>query len=82
MMSLRRDLYLLLMGYSDRKDHLTADELANFLRNEQKVRVYRQTTLDNVVLVTYSIVGGEGQAVWSGTVWYGTAGDSGGISKT
>uniref|UniRef100_A0A8K9UZT5 Phosphoinositide phospholipase C n=1 Tax=Oncorhynchus mykiss TaxID=8022 RepID=A0A8K9UZT5_ONCMY len=37
MMSLRRDLYLLLMGYSDRKDHLTADELANFLRNEQKM---------------------------------------------
>ncbi|CAB1348246.1 unnamed protein product, partial [Coregonus sp. 'balchen'] len=37
MMSLRRDLYLLLMGYSDRKDHLTADELANFLRNEQKL---------------------------------------------
>ncbi|XP_055752607.1 1-phosphatidylinositol 4,5-bisphosphate phosphodiesterase eta-1-like [Salvelinus fontinalis] len=63
MMSLRRDLYLLLMGYSDRKDHLTADELANFLRNEQKVRVHRQTTLDNVVLVTYSTVGGEGQAI-------------------
>ncbi|XP_070295050.1 1-phosphatidylinositol 4,5-bisphosphate phosphodiesterase eta-1-like [Salvelinus sp. IW2-2015] len=37
MMSLRRDLYLLLMGYSDRKDHLTADELANFLLNEQKM---------------------------------------------
>jgi phosphatidylinositol phospholipase C eta len=43
MMSLRRDLYLLLMGYSDRKDHLTADELANFLLNEQKVRVHRKT---------------------------------------
>ncbi|KAK6296240.1 hypothetical protein J4Q44_G00339530 [Coregonus suidteri] len=42
MMSLRRDLYLLLMGYSDRKDHLTADELANFLRNEQKVRGHRK----------------------------------------
>lgn len=38
MMSLRRDLFLLMMAYSDRKDHLTADELANFLRNEQKVR--------------------------------------------
>uniref|UniRef100_A0A3B4YNV0 Phosphoinositide phospholipase C n=1 Tax=Seriola lalandi dorsalis TaxID=1841481 RepID=A0A3B4YNV0_SERLL len=37
MMSLRRDLFLLMMAYSDRKDHLTADELANFLRNEQKV---------------------------------------------
>lgn len=38
MMSLRRDLFLLMMAYSDRKDHLTAEELANFLRNEQKVR--------------------------------------------
>ncbi|XP_008289732.1 1-phosphatidylinositol 4,5-bisphosphate phosphodiesterase eta-1 [Stegastes partitus] len=37
MMSLRRDLFLLMMAYSDRKDHLTADELANFLRNEQKM---------------------------------------------
>lgn len=38
MMSLRRDVFLLMMAYSDRKDHLTADELVNFLRNEQKVR--------------------------------------------
>nr|XP_019944101.1 PREDICTED: 1-phosphatidylinositol 4,5-bisphosphate phosphodiesterase eta-1 isoform X2 [Paralichthys olivaceus] len=37
MMSLRRDLFLLMMAYSDRKDHLTAEELANFLRNEQKI---------------------------------------------
>uniref|UniRef100_A0A669DKT1 Phosphoinositide phospholipase C n=1 Tax=Oreochromis niloticus TaxID=8128 RepID=A0A669DKT1_ORENI len=37
MMSLRRDLYLLMMAYSDRKDHLTAEELANFLHNEQKM---------------------------------------------
>ncbi|XP_016887485.1 1-phosphatidylinositol 4,5-bisphosphate phosphodiesterase eta-1 isoform X2 [Cynoglossus semilaevis] len=37
MMSLRRDLFLLMMSYSDRKDHLTADELANFLGNEQKM---------------------------------------------
>ncbi|XP_070685227.1 1-phosphatidylinositol 4,5-bisphosphate phosphodiesterase eta-1 [Pempheris klunzingeri] len=37
MMSMRRDLFLLMMAYSDRKDHLTADELANFLRNEQKM---------------------------------------------
>ncbi|KAM9317815.1 1-phosphatidylinositol 4,5-bisphosphate phosphodiesterase eta-1 [Pholidichthys leucotaenia] len=36
-MSLRRDLFLLLMAYSDRKDHLTVEELANFLRNEQKM---------------------------------------------
>uniref|UniRef100_A0A8K9XCP6 Phosphoinositide phospholipase C n=1 Tax=Oncorhynchus mykiss TaxID=8022 RepID=A0A8K9XCP6_ONCMY len=47
MMSLRRDLYLLLMGYSDRKDHLTADELANFLLNEQKmVNVTTEYCLD------------------------------------
>lgn len=38
MMSLRRDLFLLMMAYSDRKDHLTAEELVNFLHNEQKVR--------------------------------------------
>ncbi|KAM3616483.1 uncharacterized protein V6R79_018896 [Siganus canaliculatus] len=37
MMSLRRDLFLLMMAYSDRKDHLTAEELAHFLRNEQKM---------------------------------------------
>ncbi|KAM9733135.1 1-phosphatidylinositol 4,5-bisphosphate phosphodiesterase eta-1 isoform 3-T3 [Menidia menidia] len=36
MMSLRRDLFLLMMAYSDRKDHLTAEELADLLRNEQK----------------------------------------------
>lgn len=35
---MRRDLFLLMMAYSDRKDHLTAEELVNFLRNEQKVR--------------------------------------------
>ncbi|XP_061575491.1 1-phosphatidylinositol 4,5-bisphosphate phosphodiesterase eta-1 isoform X3 [Cololabis saira] len=37
MMSLRRDLFLLMMAYSDRKDHLTAEELANLLRDEQKM---------------------------------------------
>ncbi|XP_029026990.1 1-phosphatidylinositol 4,5-bisphosphate phosphodiesterase eta-1 isoform X2 [Betta splendens] len=37
MMSLRRDLFLLMMAYSDRKDHLTPEELANFLRTEQKM---------------------------------------------
>lgn len=30
-----------MMAYSDRKDHLTAEELANLLRNEQKVRSLR-----------------------------------------
>lgn len=38
MMSMRRDLFLLMMASSDRKDHLTAEEMATFLRNEQKVR--------------------------------------------
>ncbi|XP_016107555.1 1-phosphatidylinositol 4,5-bisphosphate phosphodiesterase eta-1-like, partial [Sinocyclocheilus grahami] len=38
MMSLRRDLYLLLMCFSEKKDHLTAEELGNFLCMEQKVR--------------------------------------------
>lgn len=37
MMSMRRDLFLLMMAYSDRKDHLTTEELANFLHNEQKM---------------------------------------------
>uniref|UniRef100_A0A665UMU2 Phosphoinositide phospholipase C n=1 Tax=Echeneis naucrates TaxID=173247 RepID=A0A665UMU2_ECHNA len=37
MMSLRRDLYLLMMAYSEKKDHLTMEELANFLRTEQKM---------------------------------------------
>ncbi|XP_074046893.1 1-phosphatidylinositol 4,5-bisphosphate phosphodiesterase eta-1 isoform X3 [Macrotis lagotis] len=37
MMSLRRDLYLLLLNYSDKKDHLTVDELAQFLKVEQKM---------------------------------------------
>lgn len=41
MMSLRRDLYLLLLSYSDKKDHLTVEELAQFLRVEQKVWEYR-----------------------------------------
>ncbi|XP_071999064.1 1-phosphatidylinositol 4,5-bisphosphate phosphodiesterase eta-1 isoform X5 [Engystomops pustulosus] len=37
MMSLRRDLYLLLLSYSDKKDHLTVDELVQFLKVEQKM---------------------------------------------
>lgn len=40
MMSLRRDLYLLLLSYSDKKDHLTVEELAQFLKVEQKVCEY------------------------------------------
>uniref|UniRef100_A0A3B3QUP1 Phosphoinositide phospholipase C n=1 Tax=Paramormyrops kingsleyae TaxID=1676925 RepID=A0A3B3QUP1_9TELE len=37
MMSLRRDLYLLMMAYSDKKEYLTAEELGNFLQVEQKM---------------------------------------------
>ncbi|XP_032643296.1 1-phosphatidylinositol 4,5-bisphosphate phosphodiesterase eta-1 [Chelonoidis abingdonii] len=37
MMSLRRDLYLLLLSYSDKKDHLTVEEFAQFLKMEQKM---------------------------------------------
>uniref|UniRef100_UPI00398F7C09 1-phosphatidylinositol 4,5-bisphosphate phosphodiesterase eta-1 n=1 Tax=Pristiophorus japonicus TaxID=55135 RepID=UPI00398F7C09 len=37
MMSLRRDLFLLVKSYSDRKDHLTVEELAQFLKSEQKM---------------------------------------------
>ncbi|XP_012818898.1 1-phosphatidylinositol 4,5-bisphosphate phosphodiesterase eta-1 isoform X4 [Xenopus tropicalis] len=37
MMSLRRDLYLLLLNYSDKKDHLTVDDLAQFFKVEQKM---------------------------------------------
>ncbi|XP_043348435.1 1-phosphatidylinositol 4,5-bisphosphate phosphodiesterase eta-1 isoform X3 [Dermochelys coriacea] len=37
MMSLRRDLYLLLLSYSDKKNHLTVEEFAQFLKMEQKM---------------------------------------------
>ncbi|KAM6443094.1 1-phosphatidylinositol 4,5-bisphosphate phosphodiesterase eta-1 isoform 3-T4 [Liasis olivaceus] len=37
MMSLRRDLYLLLLSYSDKKDHLTVEDFAQFLKVEQKM---------------------------------------------
>lgn len=38
MMSTRRDLYLLLLTYSNHKDHLDAADLQRFLEVEQKVR--------------------------------------------
>lgn len=37
-----------MMAYSDRKDHLTAEELANFLRNEQKVRGHTVLRLEPI----------------------------------
>lgn len=38
MMSTRRDLYLLMLTYSNLKDHLDIDDLARFLNTEQKVK--------------------------------------------
>lgn len=38
MMSTRRDLYLLMLSYSNHKDHLNTDDLARFLETEQKVQ--------------------------------------------
>uniref|UniRef100_A0A8C2YVR8 Phosphoinositide phospholipase C n=1 Tax=Cyclopterus lumpus TaxID=8103 RepID=A0A8C2YVR8_CYCLU len=37
MMSTRRDLYLLMLTYSNHKDHLNTDDLARFLETEQKM---------------------------------------------
>ncbi|KAM3872213.1 LOW QUALITY PROTEIN: 1-phosphatidylinositol 4,5-bisphosphate phosphodiesterase eta-2-like [Diretmus argenteus] len=37
MMSTRRDLYLLMLTYSNHKDHLDPDDLAHFLEAEQKM---------------------------------------------
>ncbi|NXH18774.1 PLCH2 phosphodiesterase, partial [Bucco capensis] len=37
MMSTRRDLYLLMLTYSNHKDHLDADDLKRFLETEQKM---------------------------------------------
>lgn len=44
MMSTRRDLYLLMLTYSNLKDHLDADDLTRFLQNEQKVFVISTCT--------------------------------------
>uniref|UniRef100_A0A3B4ZX07 Phosphoinositide phospholipase C n=1 Tax=Stegastes partitus TaxID=144197 RepID=A0A3B4ZX07_9TELE len=37
MMSTRRDLYLLMLTYSNHKDHLDTDDLAHFMETEQKM---------------------------------------------
>lgn len=39
MMSTRRDLYLLMLTYSNLKDHLDIDDLVRFLETEQKVHI-------------------------------------------
>lgn len=41
MMSTRRDLYLLMLTYSNHKDYLDASDLQRFLEVEQKVRPAR-----------------------------------------
>ena len=38
MMSTRRDLYLLMLTYSNHKDNMDADDIIRFLETEQKVR--------------------------------------------
>ncbi|MGH0140294.1 UNVERIFIED_CONTAM: hypothetical protein FKN15_046075 [Acipenser sinensis] len=50
MMSLRRDIFLLLMCFSDKKDHLTIEELAHFLRTEQKR--FTPLNLNNLLFMT------------------------------
>ncbi|KAI4877447.1 hypothetical protein NFI96_034579, partial [Prochilodus magdalenae] len=49
MMSTRRDLYLLMLTYSNHKDHLDTDDLARFLETEQKMtRVTKEHCLEIV----------------------------------
>ncbi|XP_062854592.1 1-phosphatidylinositol 4,5-bisphosphate phosphodiesterase eta-2a [Trichomycterus rosablanca] len=49
MMSTRRDLYLLMLTYSNHKDHLDTDDLARFLENEQKMtKVMKEHCLEIV----------------------------------
>ncbi|XP_056896021.1 1-phosphatidylinositol 4,5-bisphosphate phosphodiesterase eta-2a isoform X2 [Takifugu flavidus] len=49
MMSTRRDLYLLMLTYSNLKDHLDIDDLARFLNTEQKMtKVTRDHCLEIV----------------------------------
>ncbi|XP_076845100.1 1-phosphatidylinositol 4,5-bisphosphate phosphodiesterase eta-2a [Brachyhypopomus gauderio] len=49
MMSTRRDLYLLMLTYSNHKDHLDSEDLARFLENEQKMtRVTKEHCLEIV----------------------------------
>ncbi|XP_077313798.1 1-phosphatidylinositol 4,5-bisphosphate phosphodiesterase eta-2 isoform X1 [Lithobates pipiens] len=49
MMSTRRDLYLLMLTYSNHKDHLDSDDLKRFLETEQKMtNVTKEYCLDIV----------------------------------
>uniref|UniRef100_A0A2K6KWX3 Phosphoinositide phospholipase C n=1 Tax=Rhinopithecus bieti TaxID=61621 RepID=A0A2K6KWX3_RHIBE len=55
MMSLRRDLYLLLLSYSDKKDHLTVEELMNNVTTDycldiiKKFEVSEENKVKNVL---------------------------------
>ena len=53
MMSTRRDLYLLMLTYSDHKDYLDAADLQRFLEVEQKVRARRQEQGPGVYGLTF-----------------------------
>lgn len=64
MMSLRRDLYLLLLSYSDKKDHLTVEELAQFLKVEQKVWEYCEPIYVYINTVKYME-----RILWKGLAW-------------
>lgn len=52
MMSTRRDLYLLMLTYSNHKDFLDTDDLRRFLENEQKVDLNQEK---NSVLVLFHL---------------------------
>lgn len=52
MMSTRRDLYLLMLTYSNHKDFLDTDDLRRFLENEQKVGLNQEK---NSVLMLFCL---------------------------
>nr|XP_034357852.1 1-phosphatidylinositol 4,5-bisphosphate phosphodiesterase eta-2 isoform X1 [Arvicanthis niloticus] len=49
MMSTRRDLYLLMLTYSDHKDHLDASDLQRFLEVEQKMNDVTLESCQNII---------------------------------
>ncbi|XP_060055884.1 1-phosphatidylinositol 4,5-bisphosphate phosphodiesterase eta-2 isoform X3 [Erinaceus europaeus] len=49
MMSTRRDLYLLMLTYSDHKDHLDASDLQHFLEVEQKMSGVTLKDCENII---------------------------------
>lgn len=57
MMSTRRDLYLLMLTYSNHKDHLDTDDLARFLEIEQKVTNYGVLQIWDMFIVKHLFSG-------------------------